>query len=335
MILVTGATGFIGSHLLLYLLRKGYDVKALYRNEVSIGKTRRLFKLYHPNPKELFDKIKWVKADLTDITSLEGVFQGVNKIYHTAAIVNFDKKNKEQMFQTNVEGTKNLLHLSLEYKIKKFVHVSSIAALGSYDNPITEKTHWTWKQKSSEYGKSKYLSEMEVWRATQEGLDAVIVNPSVVLGAGFWNEGTGSIFSKIQTGLKYYTNGTKGFVDVWDVVKAMVLLMESDIKNESFILSADNISFKQLIDYISNSLQVLPPSKQLKKWMIKPILFYNFIAENIFGLKPIVSGDLLDSLFTHHNYSSEKLVNILDFKFIPIELSINNIAEKFKLDKLQ
>ncbi len=331
MILVTGATGFVGSHLLLYLLRKDYKVRALYRHESAIAKTRHLFKLYHPNPNELFDKIQWIKGDITDITTLENIFSEITKVYHTAAVVNFDKNSKDLMLNTNVEGTKNILQFSIDNNVEKFIHVSSTAALGGYDNPITEKTHWTWKEKSSAYGKSKYLSEMEVWRATQEGLDAVIVNPSIILGAGFWNEGTGQIFSKVNEGLKYYTDGVKGCVDVWDVVKAMVLLMESDIVNESFIVSAENISFKELLDKISIALKKNPPKTQLKSWIKPPIKFLNFISDMI-GTKPIVSTDMLESLFTKHYCSSEKLVKNLDFKFIPLDLSINNIAEKFLLE---
>jgi nucleoside-diphosphate-sugar epimerase len=328
MILVTGGTGFLGSHLLLFLLRKDLKVRAIYKNPLSLQKTKHLFSLYHPNPQELFNKIEWMHADITNITELDDIFEGIDQVYHTAAIVDLGGDKEKKMELVNVEGTKNMLQFSIDHKVKKFLHVSSIAALGSYETPITEKTYWSWKENSGIYAKTKFLSEMEVWRATQEGLDVVIINPSVIMGAGFWEEGTGKIFRKIDKGMRFYTGGGSGFVDVWDVVKAMFQLMESPITNESFIVSAENLSYKYLLDKIADSLQKKKPNIELKPWMFAFIKPVNLISRLIWR-KNIIDPSLIQSLFSNTQYSSDKLIKALDFQFIPMEISIRNIAEKY------
>ncbi len=329
MILVTGGTGFLGSHLLLYLLRKDLKVRAIYRNPVSLNKTKYLFSLYHPKAQEIFNKIEWVHADITNVTDLDEIFEGVEKVYHTAAIVDIAGDKTGKMELVNVEGTKNLLQFSIDNNIEKFLHVSSIAALGSYDHPITEKTYWSWKENSGEYAKTKYLAEMEVWRATQEGLKAVIINPSVILGSGFWKEGTGKIFSKVDKGLRFYTGGVSGFVDVWDVVKAMYQLMESDLVNDSFIVSAENLSYKDLLIKIAKALGKKPPAFELKPWMLYPLKPVNSLSKLLTG-KYIIEPSMIYSLFSKNYYSSDKLKKNLKFQFIPLESSISNIAKKYK-----
>ncbi len=332
MVLVTGGTGFLGSHLLLYLLRKDVQVRAIYRNPVSLNKTKHLFSLYHPNPQEMFDRIEWIQGDITNITELDEIFEGIEKVYHTAALVDITTDKTGKMELVNVEGTKNMLQFAIDHNIRKFLHVSSIAALGGYDMPITEKTYWSWKENSGEYAKSKFLAEMEVWRATQEGLNAIIINPSVILGSGFWKEGTGKLFSQIDKGLKYYMNGVSGFVDVWDVVKAMHQLMESDINNESFIVSAENLSYKDLLTKIASYLQKKPPHRELKPWMFYPLKPFNTLSKILRG-KYLLEPSMIHSLFSQSFYSSDKLIKTLNFQFIPIDLSIRNIADKFRLEK--
>jgi len=329
MILVTGGTGFVGAHLLLYLTRKNIKVRALYRDKKSIKKTKNLFELYSHKDSQLFEQIEWHHADITDITSLEPAFKGVDKIYHTAALVSFNPKDKDLLHLTNVKGTENMVNMAIDQKIKKFLHVSSIAALGQYDNPVTENTHWNWKENHSEYAVSKYLSEMEVWRASQEGLPVMIINPSVILGAGFWNQGTGKIFKKIQQNkIRFYPPGSNGFVDVWDVVKTMYLLMESPVINESYIVSAYNLSYKELLDNIAHSFQVRPPQKQLAGWMAGLIWFINkmnFVKKN-----NDFSKSIKQNLFNSVSYSSYKLTSQFNMQYIPLKSSIENITTQYK-----
>ncbi len=325
MILVTGGTGLIGSHLLLYLTRKGESVRAIYRTEESLDKTKNLFKYYSAEPDKLWQQIDWVQADITDITSLEPVFEGITQIYHTAAKVSFKPKDVEELMLTNVEGTANLLHLAIDHKIKKFLHVSSIAALGTYDNPVTEKTHWNWKEKHSDYAVSKYLGEMEVWRAGQEGVPVVIINPSVIIGAHFWDRGTGKIIKKISSGMKFYPPGGNGFVDVWDVVKIMTELMKRDITNQSFIVSGYDKTYKELLTAVAKALGKQPPKYKLPRFIAE----FVYWTGRLTGIG-ITSRALLNTLFQHPHYSSQKIIDELDYRFIPFEASIQNVTEQYR-----
>jgi len=330
MILVTGGTGLIGSHLLLFLTRKGYKPRAIYRNRNSIEKTKNLFKHYIADAATLFNKIEWIEADITDIVSLEAVFEGIFQVYHTAAMVSFNKKDKNILMQTNVEGTANLLHLSLEHGINKFLHVSSIAALGSHDNPVTEQTHWNWKEKHSDYAISKYLSEMAVWRAGQEGLPVVIINPSVVIGAHFWDRGIGKIIESVEKNLNFYPLGGNGFVDVWDIVKVMYQLMESPIINNSFIVSAYNRSYYELLKHLAVLLNRKSPKLKLTKLPVYTIYLLGWLKE-FFGIgQLLLSRDMINTLFSYPKYSSEKLKTTLNIDFIPFEASLKNLIHQYR-----
>ncbi len=322
MILVTGGTGLTGAHLLLYLTRKGHHPRAIYRHKKSQDKTWNLFKHSSHTPEKLFDQIEWVQADITDINSLEAAFDDITQVYHTAAVVSFKKKDRDLLYQTNVEGTKNILYIAQNHPVKKFLHVSSIAALGQYENPITEQTHWNWKDKANTYAVTKYLSEMEVWRAGQEGLPIVIINPGVILGAHLWDKGTGQTIKKIENGLKFYPPGGNSFVDVWDVVKVMTDLMQSSIVNESFIVGGYNITFKILFDEIAKQLGVKKPNTPLPK----PVAYILHVLGQL--PKPI-----LQSFYKHPHYTSQKLQTTLNFNFIPFEASIKNIVEQYKRSK--
>jgi len=330
MILVTGATGLIGSHLTLYLTRKGLNIRAVYRNKNGINKTKKIFSLYESQPDELFKKIEWVQADITDITSLENIFDGIYQVFHSAALVSFNNRKKEELHQTNVEGTANLLHLAQENRIRKFLHFSSIAVFGQHDKPITEKTHWNWKEKHSEYAVSKYLAEMEVWRASQEGLPVVIVNPAVVLGAGFWNEGSGKLFPIIDKGMRYYPPGGNNFVDVWDVVKIAYELMQSSIVNDSFIAGGHHTTYKDLLTKIAVSLDKKPPAKKLPYPLAMTLAQLDAVKSKLTGSSPRFSPDIVRTLFQNPEYSSENLIQALHHRFIPLEASIENIAAQYR-----
>ena len=325
MILVTGGTGLTGSHLLLYLTRKGLKVRAIFRSEKSMNKTKNLFKYYSAEPEKLWANIEWIPTDITDITALKPAFEAVTRVYHTAAKVSFLPKDKDVLMQTNVDGTANLLHLAIDNKIQKFLHVSSIAALGGYDNPITEKTHWNWKETHSDYAVSKYLSEMEVWRAGQEGLPIVIINPAVILGAHFWDTGTGQIVQKVDNGLRFYPPGGNAFVDVWDVVKIMTELMQRDISNESFIVSGFNQTYFEFLSSLAKFLGKKPPQTKLPYWLAQIL----YVAGRLTG-KGITSKAILKTLFQHPQYSSQKLVNTLEYQFIPFEASIRNLTTQYR-----
>jgi len=323
MILVTGGTGLVGSHLLLDLARSKKKVRATYRSEAKISEVKKVFS-YYVSAKEaalLYDSIEWVQADILDIPSLNEAFSNVNYVYHCAAIVSFDANNAKSLRTTNIEGTANIVNLCIAFNIKKLCHVSSIAtmdlALG--DEHISENFTWHPEKSHSDYAISKYGAEIEVWRGTQEGLSAVIVNPGVIIGPGFWNSGSGQLFKKIDEGLNYYFPKTTGFVGVQDVSKASILLMDSSIVNEQFIVVSENLSFKNILEWVAESLQKKAPQTSLKPWMVFIGWIFQSTANMLWGAKKQLSKNDYKSLFKHSFYSNEKIREKLGFSFTPVK----------------
>uniref|UniRef100_UPI00286AA9A5 NAD-dependent epimerase/dehydratase family protein n=1 Tax=Flavobacterium sp. TaxID=239 RepID=UPI00286AA9A5 len=269
MILVTGATGLLGSHLVLHLLEKGENVRAIFRNELGKSRVRQVFE--HYNKWELFEKINWCESDILHIPSLEMAFNDIEIVYHCAALISFDTNDEEALRKANIEGTANVVNLCLDFKIKKICYVSSIAALGDLavnENIISEETEWNPEKSHSDYAISKYGAEMEVWRAYQEGLQVVIVNPGVILGQLFWAAGSGDIYQKVKRGLSFYTQGSSGFVTVTDVAKIMHLLMQSSVSGEKFILISENKTYQDLVFKIADQLNVPRPKYYASKLLM-------------------------------------------------------------------
>src|SRR5690606_11777185 len=257
MILVTGGTGLVGSHLLYRLTRDNASVRAIYRNSHKLEAVKKMFSYYSEDVETLYNRIEWVEADVNDIPALSEAFKNVTYVYHCAAFVSFEPDKYHQLRKINIEGTANVVNLCISNTIQKLCYVSSIAAIGNETNPekfITEKTGWNPEADHSVYAITKYGAEIEVWRGTQEGVDAVIINPGVIVGPSFWKSGgSGSFFQKIYKGFPYYTDGMTGYVDVGDVIEIMVQLMESDIKNEAFIVISENLSFKEFLSKVAKS----------------------------------------------------------------------------------
>ena len=330
MILVTGATGLVGSHLLYELIKKGENVKALYRNQQKINSVKKVFSYYDDEADNLLKKITWVEGDILDLYSLNEAFEGVTKVYHCAAIVSFSDKNK--LINENVQGTENVVNRCLDHNIEKLCHVSSIATLGGTVNGdlISENTKWNSTKNHSPYAVSKFKSEMIVWRAIQEGLNAVIVNPSVIIGPGFWNSGSGSLFTRAAKGVKFYTTGSTGFIDVRDVVKAMIQLMENEISAERFILNSENVNYKDLFEIVAAAMNVTKPKKQATRKMLTFISALEHIISKIGIKKRELTKDVVRASFSKSNYSNEKIKGAIKIEFIPVKKSIQETAEKFK-----
>lgn len=330
MILVTGATGLVGSHLIHYLIKNNEGVKAIYRTEKSLEKTKNVFECY--GDEKLFNKIFWVKADLKDYFSLKDIFEGVTRIYHCAAVVSFDRRAADKMHETNIDGTKHLIDLSLEFKIEKFCFVSSVAALGKYSNDrcTDEDALWAYSKNTSNYSVSKFYAENEVWRGAEEGLKVVIVNPATILGFGDWNESSLAIFKKVNDGLNYYTPGANGFVGVKDVVKAMHLLMNSTISSERYLLVAENWSFKKLLTRIAIGLNKKPPKKEAPRYIANILRRLDELRYFVLGTKSVLTKQSVETAYNNRCYSSDKIKKELSFEFEPLEHVITEATEKFK-----
>ncbi len=332
MIIVTGATGLVGSHLILELLRSGQAVRALKRATSDLSMIRKVFRVYDDRHKELFDKIEWVEGDIMDIYSLEEAMEGVEKVYHCAAIVSFIPGHRNEMLKVNGEGTANVVNAALQKGVKKLCYASSVAAIGrpeEHDAVIDEKLVWKTSRNNSYYAISKYAAEREVWRGTEEGLDAVIVNPTIIFGLSDPDKAGSQFFTSVWNGLKFYTSGTNGFVDVWDVVKVMIMLMESDIRNERFVICAANLRYRELFDMIARGLNKSAPRYKAGPFLGKMAWRLEVVRSLVSGRDPFITRETARTAMTRSVYSNEKIRKALGFEFIPIEASIEKYCNIF------
>lgn len=331
MILVTGGTGLIGSHLLFELVKKGERVRALCRKGSNTAGVKKIFSYYSTNAGELFSRIEWKEGDLLDLPSLDEALHGVAHVYHCAAVVSMNSGQHREMFRNNVAGTANILNASLSSGVKKFCHVSSVAALGTTSNGslITEETHWNDHTNFSPYSVSKYLAEQEVWRASEEGLKTVIVNPSIVIGPGNWHRSSGSIFMTAKKGIRWYTSGGIAYVDVRDVAKAMLLLMAKDICNERFIVSSENLPFKTFIGMVHASVGKPAPDRKAGRFILELVWRADKIKSALTGSPHILTRDVARYAVKTLYYSGEKIKRAVNMKFIPVEQSVKDTAVHF------
>ena len=329
MIFITGGTGLVGSHILLKLSQRNISFKALKRERSSLDVCKDVFTYY--NAESQFNKIKWVNGDVNDIPSLEEGMKNCTKVIHAAAIVSFHNDDEEIIYKINVEGTINIVNVALSAGIEKLSYISSIAALGrnTTSDIVDENCDFKISKKENNYSLSKYYSEQEVWRASQEGLDVVILNPSVILGPGDWTKGSSQIFQKIYDGLKYYTSGSTGYVDVTDVAECAIKLLESDIKNERFIINGANLKFRELFDMIAERFNKKKATIKVTLLMKELAWRIEFFRSLITGRRPLITKETANSSMKISSYSTKKIENAISFKFIPIEESVEKYCQWF------
>jgi len=335
MIFVTGGTGLLGAHLLFLLCKKGFKVKALKRKNASVNVTRHIFE---QNAKQealaLFENIEWCAGDLLDYQSLMEATEGTEQVFHTAAKVSFVKSEKDAVMKQNIKGTANVVNACLENSVKHLCYVSSIATLGKNTDSsfINEQSPRTETEIATNYSQSKYEAELEVWRAIAEGLQAVIVNPSIILGAGNWHRSSGSFFTTVWKGMKFYTEGGTGFVDVFDVCKAMIQLSEKGISGERFIISAENRSYLSIFNKIAEALNKKKPHIKANNTMLELAWRYEYLKHLFSKHKPAFTKETARSAVTKSLFSNQKLCETLDFEFNSIDNTIERIAQAFLHD---
>jgi len=331
MILVTGGTGLVGSHLLVQLSISGERIRAIHRKNSNLDAVKRVFGYYGSECKKLYHKIEWIEANIIDVPSLEKAFEKITHVYHCAAIVSFNKKDYQQMRKVNIEGTANMVNLAIANNIKKFCYVSSIATIEKNlkDTLIDEDNEWNTETNNYGYAITKYGAEMEVWRATQEDLDVVIVNPGVILGSGFWHNGSGELFTKFFNGFKFYTEGVTGFVGVKDVVKTMVLLMQSKVINERFILVSENSSFKNVFFKISDVFNKKRPTIKVTKILSNIAWRLESLKSFITRKAPLITKHSASASLSSYKYSSDKIRKTLNFHFENLEDTIKDICKDY------
>ena len=327
MILVTGGTGLVGSHILFDLASSGKRVRALRRKNSNMSVIHRLFS----SSPEYLNNIEWVEGELNDLFSLNESMIDVDTIYHSAALISFYQSDRNKMMKVNAEGTANVLNMAIKNGVRRFCHLSSVAALGrnAGEKYVNENSWWKTSSKNSNYAISKYGGEREVWRAMEEGLSAFILNPSIIIGPGNWNSGSAQMVSQVWKGLPFYTNGITGFVDVRDVSKAALILMEKGIRNERFIINSENVSYKYVFDQIAENL------KRKKPWIrvSSPLAEFGWRLEIIRSLfsrnKPMITKETARNGLMQWNYSNEKIKKEIGIEFISVEQSVRDTCEYF------
>ncbi len=332
MILVTGATGLVGTHLLVKLIKEENIVRALYRTETKKEEARKVFEFYFSNTeKHLFDTISWVKTDISDIPALTEAFNGITHVYHCAAKISFNPARYKTLRKTNIEGTANVVNLCLTHKVQKLCYVSSIATLG--ENPISsqinEDTEWNPEIPNSVYAITKYGAEMEVWRGVHEGLDAVIVNPGIIIGPGFFNSGSGVLFKKIHNGMNFYTTGVSGYVSIHDVTNIMYRLMTGAFRNQRYILVSENLSFKNAFEMMAQALNKPVPKKKASPFLMLIAYYIQRVGSVILNTKQSIFRSSIRTAFLKRYYENDKIKKELSYSFEPIEKSINETANFF------
>ncbi len=333
--LVTGATGLVGGHLLYKLLLTEDKVIATHRESSNIQAVKKIFS-YYTDPQtveQLYAKIEWRKADILNAYEMYEAMEGVDEVYHCAAIVSFTPRQKDMVITNNVQGTANVVNAALERRVNKFIYASSVAALGNKPNGIiTEKTYAVPDEKISVYSKSKYYAEMEVWRGQQEGLNVIIVNPSIIMGppADWKKKLVGRMFYQVWEGLPIYIDGIMGYVDVRDVVEAMIRLAEKEVYGERFIVSAENLSYYEVISMAAEFMGRPRPRFKLGEFWLSTAYYVDQLRSWLFSEDPILTKETKKYINVADYYSSEKLLKTLpDFKFTPIRETIKFMAEKF------
>lgn len=322
-VLLTGGTGFLGAYILKNLIEKGFTVRA----------TRRSAALPFFIPSGILEKVEWVDADVLDVVSLEDALEGVWAVIHAAAIVSFDRKDRDKMYQVNVEGTANVVNCAVESGVKRLIHVSSVAALGrtSRKEMVTEEKKWEDNSSNTHYAISKHHAEMHVYRGFAEGLEGVVINPSTILGYGNWHQSSCAIFKNAYKGFNWYTKGVNGFVGVEDVAEATVQLLESDISQERYILNAENWPFQKLFNTIADNFGKPRPAREATKAMGELAWRMESMKAMLTGSKPLLTRETAKVAQSQTSFDNSALCAALPgFSFTPLETVIANSCEKYK-----
>lgn len=322
MVFVTGGTGFLGAYIIMDLVEKGIPVRALQR--VSPPP----FFM----PAHVAEKVEWVPGDVLDVTVLHEAMQGVDGVIHSAALVSYQPADRRRMFQINVDGTANVVNAALNNNVKRLVHISSIAALGrsGQAEKITEDRKWEDSKSNTQYGITKHLAEMEVWRGFAEGLRGVILNPSMILGFGDWNQSSSTLFKSVYEEFPFYTTGINGFVGVADVAKAAVQFLQTDVHQKRFIVNADNWSFQDVFNAIADGFGVKRPQYRATPLMGELAWRSARLKAFFTNKKPVLSKETARVAQAETRYDNKALLQALpEFSFAPLDQVIKDACIKY------
>lgn len=337
--MVTGATGMLGARIVFDLLNRGNRVKAIYRNKKRIEQFKKNISFYGQNADELATLVEWIEADVLDYAGMCNAVEGVDLVVHSAAMVSFHSSDRASMYEINIQGTANVVNACLMKGVKRICHVSSIAALGKEEEGemIDEESTWIPEKKYSGYAISKFHSEMEIWRGINEGLDAVIINPSVILGPGEWDAGgSPAFFNNIYKGMKFYPGGGTGFVDVRDVSAAVLALISDEnwdsAKNKRFLINAANVSYQKAFTLIAQSLKVKAPTMVARKWLLGVAWRGAWLMGLLTGKKPLITRGSVGNASKMQLFNGSKITDEYGFNYRPIEQTVTEIGQMYLND---
>lgn len=332
---VSGATGLVGSHLVMELLKAGKRVRALHRASSDRSLLARVFGYYGLDLQSYESQLEWFEADLLDPFGVKEAMAGSDYFYHCAALVSFNPKDRQALIFDNRKMTADLVNAALEENIKRFVHVSSVAALGrkAGQQYFDESNDWVESKHNSNYSKGKYAAELEVWRGIEEGLSAAMVNPCIILGPGTWNDGSAAIFKNVAEGFKFYSKGINAFVDVRDVVKAMLILAEREEIKERFVIAAENWSYEKVFKQIAQSMNKPAPRIEIKPWMSALAWRWEALKSAISGKRPLVTKETARTALQQYHYRNDKSKEVLGLEYRDLGESIDFIAQCYVNEK--
>jgi nucleoside-diphosphate-sugar epimerase len=328
--LVTGATGFIGSHILYRLLKSGRNVRALYRDSRKKDITKKIFSYYEKDADSILEIAEWVKGDLNDMQSLALSMDGIKNVFHAAGMVSYASGDRRLLNTVNVKGTANIVNTSIDNGVRKLVHISSVATLGvNAGEPADESSMWKHGSFKSDYSVSKYNAELEVWRGINEGLNAVILNPSVVIGPGIWSGAGGALFNRISRGMNFYPAGGAGYVDVRDVADIAVRFSDNDITGERFIINSENITHREVINLIADALGKKRPRFILTPFLGRTACALEAAASLLTGKQPGLNINTLKTADDITTYNNSKIKDALGITFIPVKETVEFSVKKY------
>jgi nucleoside-diphosphate-sugar epimerase len=322
--LVTGATGIVGTHLLLELLREGRSVRALRRAGSDASIVDRVF--HHYGADDLVRRIEWAEADIRDVIALSDAMDGVEHVYHAAALVSFDPRKADALHAVNVQGTAHVVNAAIEAGVKRLCHVSSTAAIGSAAPgvPRDETMAFADGKSSSDYARSKHLAELEVHRGIAEGLDAVIVNPCVIIGPGQHGRSSMALIERLRNGTRWYTRGGNSFVDARDVAACMARVMRQGTTGERYLLVGEHAGYRRLFELAAAAFGRKAPSLEATPWMLGLAWRAERLRTLFTGGSPLVTAAAVSSAIRQRAYSNAKVKALTGHQFIPLAESVAN-----------
>ncbi|MBL7927209.1 MAG: NAD-dependent epimerase/dehydratase family protein [Bacteroidia bacterium] len=322
MILLTGGTGLLGTHTLLALARKNIAVVAIKRPASDLQTFYYLAEKAGVNLKH----ITWFDADLLDVNAIYEVTKNINTVIHCGAFVSFAPKQQLLMHKINTDGTANIINACLANNVNRFIHVSSVATLGDGIGAITEENHWITSAYHSQYAISKYGAEREAWRGMAEGMQVVVINPTVILGEGYWNKNGGALIKYAASEKCFYPKGSTGFIDVVDVVNVILFLLENEINGTRFIINGHNTTYKNILDQTAQLFNKKAPALAANYFTTHAAWRLQSIFSILTGTQPLLTKETAISSLSNRLYSNTKMRNSIDVAITPLAETLKRIC---------